>query len=517
MISSRAAMASYGGAKASKRKSDPAQVWDHLLPKPQKSRGSLSMQLVASFIDAIDGKRIPEGVRLPSSRSIAESLKIGRNTVIAAIDSLIEQGYLLAKDRSGIFVAARNDIEYRDIHPVQAVEPYDWSSRLRPARKVPVRPSDDPQLSLASHNLLYGQFDPSTFPINHWRECERSALGVTEIAEWGRDAFDRDDDALLSSLRQHVLPKHGIWAAQDELLVTLGGQEGRYLVAQLLCRAGTRVGIENPGLTDMAEILATTPAKRVTLNVDEFGLQLSDKLNSCNVVFAMPGHHCPTTAVMPAERRLELLDRARREDMIVVEDTYETELLAHAKMIPSLKSLDREGRVIHVGSLSKCVAPGLRVGFVVASPLVISELRAIRRLIHRHPPGNIQRALAMFIDRGYYHSYMRHVSTTIRRRTDTMVKSIARWLPEARVKHFDGASSFWMELPADIEADALSSMLTKQGILVESGERFYSENARRNCLRIAVSQIPESKIDGAVKSIRAAIRHQASRKARISA
>jgi GntR family transcriptional regulator/MocR family aminotransferase len=481
------------------------------------TQSGLRIGLAPSFVDAIDGKKIPEGVRLPSSRSIAETLDIGRNTVIAATNSLIEQGYLVAKDRSGIFVAVRNDFEHGGPRQIHRDGSYDWSSRLRLSRPASEKPAERAQPGSVTHNLMYGQFDPSTFPISHWRQCERSALGVTEIAEWGRDAFDRDDDALLTSLCQHVLPKHGIWAEQDELLITLGGQEGRYLVAQLLCKAAVRVGLENPGLADMTEIVATTPAVPIALNVGEAGVELSDKLSSCNVLFTMPGHHCPTTAVMPADRRLELLDRARRTDMIIVEDTYETELLAHTKTIPSLKSLDREGRVIHIGSLSKSVAPGLRVGFVVASPVVIRKLREIRRLIHRHPPGNIQRALAMFIERGYYHSYIRHVSTTILRRTDTMKQSLARWIPEVRVRHCEGASSFWIELPAHINAGELSSTVAKRGVLIESGKRFYSEGARHNCLRIAVSQIPDSKIVAAVKLIHAAMNHHALPKALRSA
>ncbi len=486
------------------RAADPLAVWEHLLSKPVKSRGSLTMQLVASLIDAIDTKQIPEGVRLPSSRAIAESLKIGRNTAIAAINALVEQGYLVARDRSGIFVAS-SGTQARNFPQDEPTGQFDWNTRLGLSNAgIVVENRTEP--SSIIYNFKYGQFDLSTFPTNHWRQCERSASGVTEIAEWGRDAFDRDDLSLVESLRRHVLPNHGIWAEPDEILVTLGGQEGRYLVAQLLSRNGVTVGYEDPGLPDVKAILATTSSRQVALPVDDDGVCLSAELKQCDVAFVMPGHHCPTTAVMSAERRRALLELAKRRDMVLVEDTYETELLSFGKTEPSVKSIDQEGRVIHIGSLSKSVAPGLRVGFVVASPVVIRELRSIRRLVHRHPPGNIQRALAMFIDRGYYHSYIRQVSKTSNERAQVFVRSVARWLPEAKVKHSDGAASFWLELPEDVDATALCTEMEAQSVLIESGERFFFDRSRKNYLRMAVSQIPMDRIDPGIQKVARSIR-----------
>jgi GntR family transcriptional regulator/MocR family aminotransferase len=161
--------------------------------------------------------------------------------------------------------------------------------------------------------------------------------------------------------------------------------------------------------------------------------------------------------------------------------------------------------VIHIGSLSKSVAPGLRIGFVVASPVVIKELRAIRRLVHRHPPGNIQRALAMFIDRGYYHSYIRQVSLTLANRTKALRHSLNRWLPDANVKHCDGAASFWVEFPVAVNAEELCLKMAKRGVLIESGARFFFDGDRNNCLRIAVSEIQAKDIDGGIKNIALAI------------
>lgn len=489
----------------SARKSDPALVWEHLLLKPEKSRGSLAMQLVASFVDAIDSRQIPEGVRIPSSRAIAEHLNVGRNTAISAINTLIEQGYLISRDRSGVFVAPSVRGVASRPAAIGGHQVFDWHARLR---IIPDASRDAwrGEVTPPSHNFKYGQFDLSTFPTFHWRQCERSASGLAEIAEWGRDMFDRDDDELVESLRRHVLPNHAIWAEPEEILVTLGGQEGRYLVTQLLAKSGVTVGVENPGLPDISEMVSATSASLVLLPLDEEGVTLSPELKQCDVAFMMPGHQCPTTSVMSLERRKKMLDLARRRDMIIVEDTYETELLTYAKMIPSLKSLDREGRTVHIGSLSKAVAPGLRVGFVVADPVVIRELRSIRRLVHRHPPGNIQRALAMFIDRGYYHSYIRRVSLTLAERTKTFIASVERHLPQVKLRHCEGAASFWVELPSSVDARDLCRTMAEQGILIEPGQRFFLGSPDGNYLRMAVSQVAENMIDSGIARIAKAVR-----------
>ena len=234
--------------------------------------------------------------------------------------------------------------------------------------------------------FLYGQFDPSLFPTNDWRECARGALSVLEIHNWARDLVDGDDPELIDQLRLHVLPRRGIWASPDEIIVTIGAQQALYLLAQLLLGKNTTIGVEDPGYPDARNIFSTMSDRVIGLPVDEDGLQMSSALNGCDYVYLTPGHQCPTTVTMPLERRSELLSLARENDFVIIEDDYETEFLPDARETPSLKSLDVDGRVLYVGSLSKVLAPGLRLGYIIAPAPVIHELRALRRLMLRHLP-----------------------------------------------------------------------------------------------------------------------------------
>ncbi len=196
----------------------------------------------------------------------------------------------------------------------------------------------------------------------------------------------------------HILPQCGIWARPDEILITVGAQEGRYLVARMLAQPGARIGIESPCSLDLLRTVQIAGAETIGLAVDENGVVPSDDMDSCDAVIVTPGHQNPTTVALTPERRQQILRRADVNDLIVVEDSFETEFLHERGGMPALKSEDRSGRVIYIGTLSRLMAPGLRIGFVVAPAVVIDHLRMLRRLIHRHHhqqpafPGDLYRA-----------------------------------------------------------------------------------------------------------------------------
>ncbi|MGO4837896.1 PLP-dependent aminotransferase family protein, partial [Rhizobiaceae sp. 2RAB30] len=158
------------------------------------------------------------------------------------------------------------------------------------------------------------------------------------MQNWGKDVVDEDDPLLVEQLRSAVMPRHGILTKPENVLVTLGGQQGRYLVSQLLGGAETVSGIEHPGMPDMARMLDLSRTQVRLLALDEGGVVVGEQLRGCNTVFLTCGHQCPTTAVMPHERRAALLDQAHRDDFIVVEDTFETEIFAEGKYPPALKA-----------------------------------------------------------------------------------------------------------------------------------------------------------------------------------
>src|SRR5690606_18419439 len=193
-------------------------------------------------------------------------------------------------------------------------------------------------------------------------------------------------------------------------------QHALYLLGSLLVDRSTTVGVESPGYCDARNIFALKTAKTVALPVDGDGLVIGPELESCDYVYTTPSHQFPTTATLTRERRRALLARAAACDLVVIEDDYESEINHLGTPSPALKSLDRDGRVVFVASLSKTLAPGLRLGYMVGPRELIREARALRRLMLRHPPANNQRTVALFLARGHHDSLMRRLSHAYRDR-----------------------------------------------------------------------------------------------------
>src|SRR5690606_17663835 len=171
-----------------------------------------------------------------------------------------------------------------------------------------------------------------------------------------------------------------------------------------------------------------------------------------------PSYQCPTTVTMPMERREALLAKATEHDVVLIEDDYDTENPGTDQPLPALKSLDRDGRVIYIGSLSKSFVPGLRMGYIVAPPEVIRQARALRRFMLRHPPANNQRATALFISLGHHDALLRRVTPVYQRRAQVLREALLRHLPECRFQNSRGASSFWVEAPPGVDSRLLTEV-----------------------------------------------------------
>jgi GntR family transcriptional regulator/MocR family aminotransferase len=270
-----------------------------------------------------------------------------------------------------------------------------------------------------------------------------------------------------------VLPRRGVWAQADEIVITVGAQHALYSVADLLVREGTRVGIEDPGYPDARNIFASRSSQLVPLPVDGQGLVVDEGLRELDFVYTTPSHQCPTTVTMPLERREALLRMADAEDLILIEDDYESENRFDGEPTPALKSLDRSNRVIYVGSLSKTLAPGLRIGYVVGPVPLIAELRALRRLMLRHPPAYIQRAFALFLSLGHHDALLRRLAAAQRERVGLLLAALARHMPQCEVVPVSGGGSCWVRLPEGLSATELAARALAQGVVIEPGDVFF--------------------------------------------
>jgi GntR family transcriptional regulator/MocR family aminotransferase len=325
--------------------------------------------------------------------------------------------------------------------------------------------------------------------------------------------IERDDESLIQQIRTRVLPRRGVFAMPDEIVITFGCQQALYLIADLLCDEETTVGFEDPGYPDARNIFENRNARLLPLPVDEFGIDphaLEDSLARCGYVYVTPSHQCPTTATMPLERRRALLESARRHDFVIIEDDYESENTFSGTPHPALKSLDTADRVIYVGSLSKTFAPGLRLGYVVGPRELIRELRALRRLMVRHPVGYVQRAFATFLALGHHDALLRRLAHAYRERSQVLMAALDTHLPQARYVPVTGGASSWVEGPAWLDAERLAADAQAVGVVIEPGNVFFMNDSgeARHYFRLGFSAIAPEKIEPGIRALAQCVQAQ---------
>jgi GntR family transcriptional regulator / MocR family aminotransferase len=480
---------------------------DAIIYLDPESELNLQAQIRQKMVEAITLGNFPEGQRLPSSRKLAEQLGVARNTVVLAYQQLVDEGYLVSRERSGLYVneeikagqVAQGQVQERSLETGTR-----WRNRFRGAPT----PSQDftfpPNWRQYPYPFIEGRFDHSLYPIKEWREASRLALGVKEINSWAGESGDIDDPMLIEQIRTRILPRRGIQARPEEILVTVGTQHALYLIAELLVDSRVAVAVEEPGYPDMRRLLAQRGAPMVYQPVDEQGLVVDERLDDCQLIYTTPSHQTPTAVTMSMERRQALLAMASRNDALIIEDDFEFESNYLNSPHPALRSMDNEDRVIYLSCLSKVLSPGLRLGFMVAAPEVIEEARKLRRLTVRHPPLNNQRTAAFFLSLGHYDSFLMHMHRIFEERWIALRRALNYYmLFYVEMAPAQGGTSLWVKGPEDLDVRYVAEEAARRGILIEPVDHYYAtSNAPRNCFRMGVTSIPHDRIRDGVLALR---------------
>lgn len=486
---------------------------DQLFHLSRESGTSIQAQIREMLVSAILSGQMPGGDPLPSCRKMAKILKVSRNTVVLAYQGLVDDGYLESRERSGYYVE-EDILSGHVVHRHSLVgdddaDGPDWESRFR------VLPSSQSQISRPRnwmdfpYPFIFGQVDHTLFPIAAWRDCSRRALGTKEMEAWIRDAYGADDSLLIKQIRNRLLPRRGIIADKDQILITMGAQNALYLLASMLITEKTTVGLEDPGYPDVRNIFRLKTSLLNAIPVDGAGLPVDNRLDDCDLVYVTPSHQYPTTATMPLERRHALLQRAVDKDFLIVEDDYDPEASYVTEPIPALKSLDRHDRVIYIGSLSKSLFPGLRLGYLVAPSKLISEVSALRKLMMRHSPTNNQRTTALFLSQGHHDSFIKRLHRAYRARWEKMNEALSVHLPNMAKAPTIGGTSYWIEGPEGLDADKLAEAAILEGLVFDPGRiNFLGPDAPGNYFRLAFSSIPIDRIEPGIELLAGLIRRQ---------
>lgn len=471
-------------------------------------QGSLQSQIQQIVASAILAGRLQVGEKLPSSRKLAEHLGISRITVTLAYHELVADDYITSANRSGYFVS-----ETAPTVPLPAIkgemvrDTVDWKTAIQHDFTGGKIVKKNYNWRSYPYPFMYGQPDPDLFNQASWRLCAIQALGKKEFDSLTSDYAEEDDPELINFIMRHTLPRRGILARPEQILVTVGAQNALWMTAQILLGKQSSAAFENPGYHGLSEILRHTGCRQYPIDIDKDGLPPGKLPNKFNALFVTPSHQCPTTTTMPMHRRHELLRLANERDFLIVEDDYEFEMSFIKSPSPALKSLDEDGRVIYVGSFSKSLFPGLRLGYLVGSEPFIRQARALRLTSLRHPPGYMQRTTAYFLGLGHYDAMIKKMRGVYHERRQVTAEALAQTEMKVAGSASFGGSGFWVEVAPRIDTEVLRHQLAQNGVLIEAGNPFFAgDDGPRNFFRLAYSSISADKIPEGVRRISQALK-----------
>ena len=464
------------------------------------SRGSrqllraLHSQLRAAIVDG----RLKPGLRLPPTREMAAIYRVSRNTVVAAYDLLLTEGYLTAQRGAGTFVAAALPRK-RDAKRAPAVPGTDrrLGAFWRTAAPVVASPTG-PAPSL---DFRMGTPDIKAFPFEIWRRLYGRALrAMAKTPPRVEDPQGRE--RLRVAISQHVSFTRAVACGPEDIVVTSGAQQAFDLLARVLVApARTTVAVENPGYPPARFALAAAGARVAPVPVDSEGMVVSKLPRQARVVCVTPSHQFPLGCVLSTERRVALLELARSQGAVIIEDDYDGEFRFSGRPLDALQTLDRDERVFYVGTFSKSLFPAIRVGFIVAPSWARPALVAARQVVEGPHSVVSQEALADFIVEGHLTRHVRKMRRVYAERRGTLLEGLAQmsWLepvPSAAGLHVAAFTR------GGLDADALQARAREQGVGIRSIRSFYAGRGGRGGLAFGLGPISQREIEMALPILR---------------
>lgn len=491
----------------------------------RRDESPVFVQLAEAIVADVRRGALRAGDKLPSTRALADELRVNRNTIVAAYDELVAQGWAVTEGPAGTRIAA--DIPDRHARRPSAATHMAARAAFAFAEVEPIfapgtrAPELHRHVALAEplYSLSAGVPDPRLAPTTDLARAYRRALR----GQAGRDAVSYGDPLGVPKLREAIAElvrtTRGIPATADNVMIVRGSQMGIELAARLLfarpagatARRGGRArpplaAVEAIGYPPAWRSLAGAGAKLVGVPLDEAGLVVDKLPAGVRCVYTTPHHQYPTTVTMSPARRMALLARARRDGMAIIEDDYDYEFHFEGRPVAPLAATDRGETVIYAGTLSKTLAPGLRLGFVVAHARVIEQLGRLRFAIDRQGDQVLELAVAALLEDGELQRHARKQRRVIAARREALISALSNDLRDTvDVTVPPGGITLWGRVAGDLDLAAWQARCATRGVAFATGKDYALDGKPRPFIRLAFARYTEAELVDAVKRMRRAL------------
>ena len=487
------------------------RAWDLNLTVEPASETPMFLRIARAISNDVCRQRLHPGDRLPGTRTLAKALQVHRNTVVAAYNELLREGWIETKHAGSTCVS----------RTLPDVRPRALAGMAAPRAQVPARLGFDLSRVFESRerlgyprgtvNLASGVPDPRLVPFEALARAYRRALRArgSSVLDYGDP---RGHVRLRSALASMVSATRGLSATSDSVVVTRGASMAIDLIARALLSPGEVVAVEELGYPAAWASLKLAGARLVPVPVDGEGMQVEElekiaRHHNLRAVYVTPHHQYPTMVVMSAARRLQLLELARRHRFAILEDDYDHEFHYQGRPVLPLASADRAGVVIYVGTLSKILAPGLRLGFVVAPEPLLDCLVQLRRVVDRQGDLAVESAVGEMLEEGEVQRHARRMRRIYEARRASLIAALKKHLGSALSFEVPcGGVALWTRVASEIDVDRWAERSLAAQVAFDPGREFAFDRKPRPNARLAFASLNESEIHEAVRRMAVALR-----------
>lgn len=467
---------------------------------------TLQLQAFEQIRRFILNGQLKPGMMLPSTRQLSQSLKISRNTVSLVYERLAAEGYIEARGRAGSFVSV--DLpkvpirlsENENVGRQKFVSPLLCFSGHPPglSRRDSGRPCID---------FWVGRSDPSTFPVAAWRRIllRKLAGAGANLTEYGEPAGVYE---LRAAIASQLARTRGMHVASEQVVITSGSQDGLNLICRLVDLKHHPVFIENPCYQGAALLFESMGAQLHPIPVDQNGI-VAEMLprSQGGILFVTPSHQYPLGCKLSLERRLNLIGWAERTNSVIIEDDYDNHFTYDGPPITALAGLGNGNHVFYLGTFSKSLGAGIRLGFTVVPLSLVQPARIVKSQMDHGEPWLEQVVLAEFLESGLYDRHLRNIRKLYRERRDFLRASIVKNFGTANLMGADGGLHFVWHLPhgappAEFIADRARRRNVGVYTLSSGAAHDFGGSPGRNALVFGYSSVKESDIEIAIGKIR---------------
>lgn len=484
--------------------------WDLNLHITKSSGLVVYLQIAQQIMDEIQRGRLTPSTAMPGTRELAESLNVNRKTVVLAYDELIAQGWLTTESRRGTFVSAKlplfSPLGSSNIDSKQRVTQMPAHALEKYALAIE---ADD-----TSHIVDFNDGIPDTrlIPFETLSKAFRHAL----IEPVRSNKLGYGDPKGMLSLRHAIAEmlnmERGLNVDVDNICIARGSQMGIFLAARMLAKPNEYIVVENLSYPPAREAFRSCGAKILTVGLDHHGINVVELEALCkkypiSAIYVTPHHQFPTTVMMTAERRLKLLILAEQYNFVIIEDDYDHEFHFHHHPVFPLASTSHAGRVIYVGSLSKVLAPGLRVGYLVASKEIINQCASDVMLIDRQGNSITELAVAALMCSGEIKRHIRRTLKIYNDRRVFLVDLLQNELGEfVNFNSPNGGLAIWLQLNEGIDLNKLTKKSLLEKVKILPASLFSESNVEINAVRLGFGSLNSSELTTGIQRLKRAFK-----------